>query len=228
MPKVLIVASRNAAPELGKTVLWRSDIERVFAPDPEAGFEVARSQLPNLVLLEATKVEAALDWIHRLRSDDASRTLPVAVLSRSASRPEEERLRRGGFNEVLSGEPDPFAWDARLERLLSVPRRRDVRVPVKFGVWTLVPAEPERHEALAVNVSARGILLETAEPLDVGARLDMTFCLPRQSEELSAVAQVVREAAPCEGRLRYGAEFLILRGDARRRLAAFVEEGVAG
>jgi len=225
MPKVLIVASPEAAPELGKTVLWRSDIERIFAPDPEAAFEEARSQLPNLVLLEVSKVEAALEWIHRLRSDDASRGLPVAVVSRSASRPDQERLRRGGFNEVLTGEPDPFVWDARLERLLSVPRRRDLRVPVRFGVWSRLPADPEPLEALAVNVSARGLLLETTEPLDVGARLDMVFRLPRGEDELRVVAQVVREAAPCEGRLRYGAEFLILRGDARRRLAAFVEEG---
>jgi CheY-like chemotaxis protein len=224
MPKVLIVATPESAPELGRTVLWRSDIERIFSPDPDLAFEAARSQLPNLVVLEAPDVEAALDWIHRLRADDVGRSLPVAVVSRTASRWEQERLRRGGANEVLAGDVDPFAWDARLESLLNVPRRREVRVPVRFGVWSRFSPETEAAQGLVVNISVRGMLVQPAEPVDVGARLDLAFRLPRSTEDLKAVGQVVREAAPFEGRPRYGLEFLILRGVTRDRIATFVQE----
>jgi DNA-binding response OmpR family regulator len=224
MPKVLIVATPESAPELGRTVLWRSDIERVFAPDPVLAFDVARSQLPNLVLLEVPDVDSALDWIHRLRADDAGRSLPVAVVSRTASRWDQERLRRGGANEVLAGDVDPFVWDARLESLLNVPRRREVRVPVRFGVWSRFAPETEAAQGLVVNISVRGMLVQPAEPVQVGARLDLAFRLPRSTEDLKAVGQVVREASAFEGRPRYGLEFLILRGDARERIATFVQE----
>lgn len=224
MPKVLIVAGADLTPELGRTVLWRSDIERVFAPDREAGFEAARMLRPSLVILDDTDGRATVSFICRLRADPVVQRLSVAVLSRSQSLSlaEEEAFRRAGANLVLSGEVDPLLWDDRLEELLSVPRRREVRVPVRLEVWSRLAAD-HPVEGLSLNISVRGMLLETAEPLDVGTKLDLGFRLPGESQELRVVGQVVREAEPVEERPRSGIEFLILRGGARERIREFVE-----
>jgi CheY-like chemotaxis protein len=227
MPKVLIVAAADLGPELGRSVLWRSDIDRVCAPTHTAGLEAARRLQPNLILLDDTDPPATLSLIAGLRDDPVVRRVSIAVLSRARalSLQEEESLRRAGANLVLSGEVEPTLWDSRLEELLDVPRRREVRVPVQFAVWSrLGPSDPA-VEGLALNLSVRGMLLESDQPLDVGARLDLSFSLPRgDAAELRVVGQVVREAASTTGRPRTGIEFLILRGDARERIRAFVED----
>ena len=71
--------------------------------------------------------------------------------------------------------------------------------------------------------SGCGILLETGEGLDVGTKLDLRFSLPTDIHAVRAVGQVVREAPPLGDHARSGVEFLILLGQARDRIAWFVE-----
>jgi DNA-binding response OmpR family regulator len=222
MPKVLIVSSADLAPELGRTILWRSDIERIVCQGPAAALDTARQLLPSLVVLDGQDTEAARAFIGDLRRAPETRRSSVAVLSRAPHLEDEAELRRAGANLVLAGEVDPTLWDSRLEELLSVPQRKEVRLPVRFNVWSQSEPDEEPLEAVALNLSVRGLLLECEELLDIGTRLDLAFTLPGQAEPVRVVGQVVREAAS-NGRPRAGIEMLILRGDARDRIRAFIE-----
>ncbi len=221
MPIVLLVSPTDLTPALGRTVLWRSDVERVFAPRADGAFDVARRLLPALVVVDAAEA-AALALVERLRGTPETRRSSVAVVAQSLDRGAEEALRQAGANLVLVGEVDPTLWDSRLDELISVPRRRDLRIKVRFDVWSRIDPEASAVEAIGLNVSVRGLLLETEEPLDMGTRLDIAFTLPGQDAELRVVGQVVREAVT-DGKPRCGVELLILRGDARRRIEEFVE-----
>ena len=68
--------------------------------------------------------------------------------------------------------------------------------------------------------------MESEEPLPVGSKLDLTFPLPDQGDDLHVVGQVVREAPRETGRARYGIEFLLPRREARERIEAFVDAQV--
>jgi hypothetical protein len=46
MPKVLIVAGPELIARLERTVVWRSDVERLFAADLAAAFPTACEALP--------------------------------------------------------------------------------------------------------------------------------------------------------------------------------------
>ena len=225
MPAVLIVAPSDLTSELGRTVLWRSGVERAFAGDPQTGFEAVRSLAPRLVVLAAADVQEAVSFVRRLRQDPETRPTAIAVLTQSLE--DEEPLRRAGANVVLPGQVDPALWDTRLEELLSVPPRLETRVPVRLQAWFagFVPGH-EAIEAVTVNLSVRGALLETAEHLEVGSKLDMSLRLPGAPAEVKVVGQVVREAGESEGRLRTAVKFLVLRDDARRRIRSFVESGL--
>jgi DNA-binding response OmpR family regulator len=224
MSKVLIVGCDRLIPDLGRTILWRSDIERVFAPDSAAAMEVARVQMPNLILIDGADAQPTAELLHRLREEPSTRSVSVAVVSRHPSLPEKEILRHSGANVVLTGRPDPFLWDDRLEELLHVPRRREARIPARVEIWSRFGADDESVEALVLNIGPRGMLVETREPLDVGAKLELSFGLPDQPEPLKAVGQVVREASAAAGDpYRFGVEFLLLRADARDRIEAFVD-----
>jgi len=224
--RIVIVSGVDLSAELGDTVLWRAGIERVFCPSVSAALETIPSLSPSLTVVDASDAGAASDLIRRLRLNPPTRLLSVAALSRSSSLEDEAMLRGAGANVVLSGHVDPFLWDGRLEDLLSVPRRRELRVPVLFEVWSRFDTGAPATPGWALNVSVKGALIETEELLDVGSKLDIAFTLPGSNADLKALAQVVREMADANGGYRAGVEFLVLRGDARERLAAFIGEPV--
>lgn len=223
MAKVLIVAGPELTALLERTVVWRSDVERLFASDMEGAFESARDALPNLVILDGGPQEQALDILRRFRGDGATRKMSLAVLRHSATVPEVEALRRAGANVVFAGEALPYLWDAWLEELLDVPRRRVVRVPLRLDVWSRFDAAEEPLRGTIVDISVKGMLLETAEPIEVGTKLDLSFRLPGDPIDLRLVAQVIRQEEGEAGRARSGVEFLIVREAVRDRIRAFVE-----
>src|SRR5688572_28742015 len=226
--RILIVGPGDLGAELGRTILWRGEIERVHAPDVDAGYEAARTVQPSLLIVDAGSHEAALAFVRRMRKDPVVRSTGIAVFARAPTVREEEALRLAGVNVVLSGEVDPVLWDRRLEEILNVPYRRDARIPVRFKVWSRLEAAPDPIEAVALNISVHGMLMETLLGLEVAMKLDLRFELPYQAGEVGVVGEVLRRAGVVEGRPRSGVRFLVRRHDARERIQAFVasNEGV--
>src|SRR5439155_5773674 len=226
MAKLLVVSPVDLGPELGKTVLWRPSVERFSAADADAAVEMARRTGPSLIVVDGFDPRGAAALVGRLRQDSLTRPSAIAVLSRSPSLADEESFRRAGANVVFAGMVHPQLWDARLEELLNVPRRLEARIPVRLATWSRATPEAAPLEGLTLNISVHGILLETPARLEVGSKIDLSFTLPGQRHELRVLGQVVREAGLVDGRWQSGVKFLILRGDARERIAAFIESSV--
>lgn len=226
MPRVLLVSASDLDHELGRTILWRSSIERIFAQSPDAGLASMRSVRPKLVVFDGAERDGVLAAIQSLRADPDLRRCSVAVLSRSPTLADEDQFREAGANVVLSGEVDPGFWDERLDSLLTVPRRREARIPVRFDVFSRMAPDEAPSLGVALNISIRGLLIETDDPLDMGTRLHLAFVLPGGHSEARTVGQVAREAQVPGARPRQGVEFLILRGDARDRIQAFIESEI--
>jgi PAS domain S-box-containing protein len=225
MPGLLIVSRPDLAQELERTVLWRSGIGRTAA-SPEAAFETARSVEPGLILLDGTQAASVIPLIRRLRESDETRGVSIAVLQRSIDLGAEKALREAGANAILHTPVDPQLWDARLEELLNVPIRREARIEVHIEVWSQQEPRSSANDGLALSISLRGMLLETPRPLLVGSKLNLSFELPGKPVELHAVGEVARDAGSIDGGARCGIEFLVLRGDARKRIRAFVESAL--
>jgi hypothetical protein len=223
MTKVLIVAGSELTAVLERTVVWRSDVQRLFVPDLAGAFEAACRALPKLVILDGAPQDQVVEILRRFRADGLTRKMSLAVLRRSATVPDVESLRRAGANVVFAGEALPYLWDAWLEELLEVPRRRVVRVPLRLDVWSRFEATEEPLRGSIVDISVKGMLLETAEPIEVGTKLDLSFRLPGDPTDLRVVAQVIRREAGEEGRTRAGVEFVIAREVVRERIRAFVQ-----
>jgi diguanylate cyclase (GGDEF)-like protein/PAS domain S-box-containing protein len=221
--KLLIIAPDDLSLELSSTVLWRPDIERTHVPDPSVAITAAADLRPHLVVLGGVDLEATLGLVHAIRADPRSRPTAIAVLSRGLPAEGEDLLLEAGANAVLPNPVDPFVWDARLEELLSVPRRRYHRMPVRLRDWSALVRDAEEMGGEVVNIGARGVLLETPAPLELGAKLGLTFRLPGDTTDVHVVGQVVRPAGGSDGLWRAGVEFLVYRGDARERIVTFVE-----
>jgi diguanylate cyclase (GGDEF)-like protein/PAS domain S-box-containing protein len=223
LSKVLVISAFDLRSDLGRTVLWRSDIERSFAPDLASGMEAMRSLIPSLVVIDAALPDAP-GAIRSLREDPDTRPAAIVAMSRHPLQADADLLRAAGANVVIPAQADPTLWDARLDELLKVPRRREARIPVRLETWSRVSEGGDVVEGSALNISVNGILFESPIPLEIGAKLDLRFRIPGHAEELQALGEVVRQ----DDRPRSGIKFLVLRGNAREVIRAFVESGAAG
>jgi len=221
MPRVLIAASPDLVAELDRSILKRSGVERVLALHPEHAFEAIRTSRPDLVILGETEGSDTCALLRRIRADPAVRAASLAVISLVLpSQAEEAELRRAGANVVLPGEMVPDMSEESIDQLLDVPLRREAHMAVRFVVWSHVGPDNPPMEGRSLNVSVRGLLLQTLEPVDIGSKLELTFTLPDDDVEIRAVGKAVREHP--WGEKQIGVEFLILRDAARDRIRAYV------
>jgi hypothetical protein len=195
----------------------------VFAPDPPTGLEAARDLVPNLVVIDGASLDRAADLLLDLRHDGATRRVSLAVIAAPPGAAGEEALRRAGANLVLPAPVDPVVWNRRLEELLDVPPRRESRLKASFQLWCRAESQETAHEAVVLNLSVRGMLIETREPLPVGSTVDLRLSLPGDAGPLPLVGLVVRNVPFDPHGFRGGVQFLILRDHVRERLRSYIE-----
>jgi CheY-like chemotaxis protein len=222
MPRVVIAARPDVVAELDRSILQRSGVERVLSLHAEHAFEAIRTSRPDLVILGEVPGSDNCALLRRVRSDPGIRTVQIAVINDlPPSQAEEAMLRRAGANIVLSAEMIPDMSEESIDQLLDIPVRREADVPVRFVVWSHVGPDNPPLEGRTINVSVRGVLLQTPEPVDIGSKLELTFRLPHDDFEIRAVGKAVREHPRGDGK-QIGVEFLILRDVARDRIRQYV------
>lgn len=177
---------------------------------------MALAARPELVLVDRGLARAE-ELVRRLRADESTRALSIAVVARGDFEPAEVELIEAGANAVLRL-PADGNWDSRLLKLMSVPMRRDARFPVHLRL-----SDPLRHDAagvgLALNLSVHGMLVEAQAPLGLHDRLAFAFRLREHDrEKVSGRGHVVRQADPT----RFGVEFEQLDHAGAARIQHFV------
>jgi diguanylate cyclase (GGDEF)-like protein/PAS domain S-box-containing protein len=222
--KVLVVGPDSLSGELGPTVLGRPDIDRLHVEKADRAVAAAARARPHMVVIDLPRPDAVA-LVLGLRENEATRPTAIVWLNRTDPPETETELAVAGANAVVSVPVDPFLWDRRLEELLSVPARRNQRFPVRLRDWSRFVAGADEDDGFAVNIGARGLLLESPRELELGTKVGLTLELPGESSPVGVVGQVVRLAGEEGGLFRVGVEFLVYRGDARDRIAAFVESG---
>jgi CheY-like chemotaxis protein len=221
-PTVLIVAGDDITHRLQRTVLWRRNIERVQVKDAATACEKVRTSRPRLVVVDGRDADKAAAVMQQLRNDPETRSLSLAAVVDDVVPGTENQLRQAGANVVLSGQAVPFLWDQWLEELLTVPPRRAARIAVRLEVWQRRVGQPGPRIGWTVNISTRGILLETIEPMEVGTTLDMMFRLPDDEHHaLRPVGQIVRHTPGTDATSRSGIKFLRITDVDKDRIAVF-------
>jgi hypothetical protein len=213
---VLVCASADLASSLETTVIWRDEFTRRLVGTLEEALKLASSA--RLVLVERD-LPWALELVQRIRREEATRSLSVAVLASADFLPVEMELLQGGANGVLRL-PVDADWDKRLARLLQVTARRKARVPIQLQVEASFGPSGEAFTAETVDVSETGMLVESGVPLGLGHEVDFAFQLPARSGLVSGRARVARVASSH----RYGLEFTDLGGEAFDLLREFLQE----
>jgi CheY-like chemotaxis protein len=214
--RAALLASSDLTSELGGTVLYRRNVERL----PAGGLEDVR-RLADAGRLDVVVVDAALAGaaavVAGLRQDPTTRAVAIVALGRSEFGFEQLELLQAGANAILPLPPGQD-WDDRLMRLIHVPVRKTTRFPVSLNLQGGL-RDGASFAARVVNLSVHGLLLECGQPLKVGEDMQLAFDMPKGYGSVAARGTVVRQS-PDE---RFGVELTHVEGDGRVRIKRYVE-----
>ena len=216
--QALICALDSLEGDLGATMLYRSNVERQVVHTADEAKAAARRLQPEIVLVDRD-LPGAAELVKALRDDTSTRRLSVVALARGDFASSELGLLEAGVNAVLRL-PPTGDWDDRLFRLMHVPVRREVRVPVRLQLDLGFGARGEHFAATARNLSVNGLLVETNHLLQVGDDLAFTLELPDGRGSVVGTATVVRHASAAA---QFGIELATVKGDGRVKLKAWVD-----
>ncbi|MBN1836692.1 MAG: response regulator [Spirochaetales bacterium] len=113
--RVLVVDDEPLNRKLIRSFLDLEGIEVIEANDAESGLALARSQSPGLILLDLQLPGmSGLEALAALKRDDATREIPVVILSAGSLERDTESLREAGAAGLLL---KPFSGKELLERV---------------------------------------------------------------------------------------------------------------
>jgi CheY-like chemotaxis protein len=215
--RAALVAVRDLAPELGGTVLFRRNVERLAASGAEEVRRLADEGRLDVVVVDSG-VAGASSIVAALRQDPITRSCAIVVLGRSEFGFDHLDLLAAGANAILPLPPG-HDWDDRLTRLIHVPARKATRIPVDLAIEGGLRGGLALR-GRAVNLSVHGLLLESSHPLEVGEDLRFSLEVPGEGR-VRGTGTIVRLASP----ERFGVEVTHVEDDGRVRIKRYVESG---
>jgi hypothetical protein len=228
VPTILVAVPQKDRARLEHTLFWRADMRRTIAEAADV-FGVARTLSPDLVLVDDSGgPDAIRDLLDQLRREPVTHDAILIVLLSSGQ--SAAPYERAGVSIVLPADfgdaAEEAPWQQRLEALLNLRQRRETRVLAEFPVAATltVPGEAGSRtvKATALNISSRGLLLETPEMLPRGARAELTFKPSAAIPEIAIVGEVVRTAETADGHKLAGVHFVVVRKEARIAVRDFL------
>jgi hypothetical protein len=214
MPLALICSESPLLEDLSDTPLGRRDVERRLAVSLEEAQSLVLHARPSLIV-----VDRDVAWAQRLievvRANNRLRDVAVVVAARGAPTPVEKDLLSFGADVILRL-PGGTAWDEHIDRLLALPTRRDVRVPLQMHLDAQVG--DDLVQATILNLGLRGMLIQSSVPLEMGQGIEFAFCVPEENLLITGSGRVARQASPTQ----YGVEFLRIEPEDRERLRRLV------
>lgn len=125
MARIVLVEDNAANARLAEFVLGTAGHEVLVAADAPSGIALAARERPDLVLMDVQLPGMdGLEATRRLRSDPATRAIPVVMLTAYAMRGDDEKMRAAGCDGCVS---KPFRYAELLAAVEAVLRGRETR-----------------------------------------------------------------------------------------------------
>jgi CheY-like chemotaxis protein len=186
---------------------------------------VARGRARLLVLGPQLSDLSLVETIHQLRGNPDTRHVSILVLLPTSEAPDAETaVIQAGANAALRRPLSPESLEHWIVKLLEVPRRTQLRVPVR-GQVVGVPRAPQaaRFVGQSRNLSVNGVLLACQDRLSRSNDVELEIQLEGRASRLRALGRIVRMAAEVAWPyLGYGVEFLLLPPDDREDIERLV------
>lgn len=177
MDKILLVDDVKLLLELQKRFLASSQVRVFTAHNGFEALEVARKELPQLIVMD--KYMPGMDGVtccRELKRDPDLKHIPVVMVSNAAHADEVEEFRSMGVDAYLSKPLDGKVFLDTIKRYLPAIERRGVRVPCRTNVR--LTSAGVSHAGVSEDLSIGGIYVATGHPFSRGDELLLSFTLP--------------------------------------------------
>ena len=120
MTKVLLVEDNEMNRDMLSRRLNRRGYDVVFAVDGQQGLEVARSEKPDIIIMDLSlPVMDGWEATRRVKSDDALRNVPVIALTAHTMSGDRERALEAGCDDYDTKPVELDRLIGKIERLLG-------------------------------------------------------------------------------------------------------------
>jgi two-component system cell cycle response regulator DivK len=119
---VLYVEDNEYNRKIVRQLLSRTSYRLIEATDGEAGVAAAREQLPDLILMDVQLPKmSGLDATRLLRADEATKHIPIVVITSFALSGDRERAAEAGASAYLAKPYSPRELLALVREILPEP-----------------------------------------------------------------------------------------------------------
>jgi uncharacterized protein (TIGR02266 family) len=163
---------------LEKTVFNREEFELITARDGRAILKIVREAEPALVFMNLYMPEMNGDDCCRIvKNDDASRHIPVIMVTRHGLEDDLEKCRLAGCDDILLKPINREEFTATTRKYLQVLVRADKRVKARLPIHYSVMSGDLLND-YCIDLNTGGMFLETEHPFTVDTPLEIKFKLP--------------------------------------------------
>jgi two-component system, cell cycle response regulator DivK len=123
MTKVLLVEDNEMNRDMLSRRLMRRGFEVIFAMDGKEGVDTARREKPDIILMDLSlPVMDGWEATRRVKSDDATRSVPVIGLTARAMVGDREKAMEAGCDDYDTKPVELDRLIGKIERLLGAPK----------------------------------------------------------------------------------------------------------
>ena len=218
--RILLVDHSRGALLFQETILRRRDMIIMTALAGTEGLAKARMEQPHLIIFGYDLFDmSAPEFCREIRGDEATRPISLLLVCDRNSMDHGELCLSAGCNDVIFRPLHKPELDQKVERLTSIPVRRQLRTITKIEV----SLENNGRFVLgrSMNISSTGMLIEVDRMLPQDGPVRLHFYLPADPRPLQIAAEVLR--AEFSGSMsKYGMRFVEPTEDDRERIARYV------
>ena len=215
MRSVLLVDDSGLFREMGEALLRRTHCDVLTAATGGDAIAIARRDKPELVFLDADLTGmTGIDVCRVLRADPVLRHTPLLV-SCGDDGAREEALKAGASG-ILSRPPEEAVFFDSIRKYLQVFPRDEARSPVGWAVtfWR----DGVQYDGSVRDLSRGGLFVRTPVRLPIGARVEVSFDVPREKAGRTVVAEAIVVRMGNEPDRGMGCRFFRLTASAKAHL----------
>jgi two-component system cell cycle response regulator DivK len=128
MTKVLLVEDNEMNRDMLSRRLIRRGFQVVFAMDGQQGIDLARSERPDVILMDMSlPIIDGWEASRRLKADDATRSVPVIGLTAHAMSGDREKAIEAGCDDYDTKPVELERLIGKIERLLGTAKDEALR-----------------------------------------------------------------------------------------------------
>jgi len=132
MTKVLVIDDEPVVRQLVNRLLSAEGYEVIEAPYGQAGYQMAVSEKPNIILLDLMMpVMDGFEVLSKLKSNPETRPIPVIILTAKIDAESERRCMRSGAEDYIKKPWGPGEIGDRIAMALGYPENRSPRHPTR-------------------------------------------------------------------------------------------------